>query len=128
MMFDKIVEIGLLYDFYGKLLNKNQNTVIELYYIYDFSLSEIGEQLNISRQGVYDILKRSELKLYRYEETLGLIKRFRIGNKKIEEILNYIKEIKQEADLYDCKNIYNNAEKIERLALGILDVNQEVKE
>lgn len=128
MMFDKIVEVGLLYDFYGKLLNENQNTVIELYYIYDFSLSEIGEQLNISRQGVYDILKRSELKLYKYEEKLGLIKRFSIGNKKIEEILKYTRKIKQEANSYDCKNIYNNAEKIEKIALCILDVNQEVKE
>lgn len=127
-MFDKMVEIGLLYDFYGNLLSKNQNTVIELYYIYDLSLSEIGEQLNISRQGVYDILKRSELKLYKYEETLGLIKRFRTWNKKIEEILKYTRKIKQEADICDSKRIYKYAENIEKIALSILDINQEVKE
>jgi len=41
-------------------LSEKQSTVIDLYYNYDLSLAEIGEELGISRQGVYDILKRAE--------------------------------------------------------------------
>lgn len=54
----KIVEIGMLFDFYGKLLSEKQYQVVELYYIHDLSLTEIGEELSITRQGVFDTLKR----------------------------------------------------------------------
>ena len=59
---DKIeifLEVNLLYDFYGKLLTKRQSEFIELYYNHDLSL-ETAEQYSISRQGVYDIVKRAE--------------------------------------------------------------------
>ena len=52
------MRLAILFDFYGKLLSEKQYTVVDLYYNYDFSLAEIGEELHISRQGVYDILKR----------------------------------------------------------------------
>ena len=52
-MVEKIVEIGILFDFYGKLLSKSQYQIIEFYYIHDLSLGEIAEELGISRQGVY---------------------------------------------------------------------------
>jgi predicted DNA-binding protein YlxM (UPF0122 family) len=47
-----------------------------MYYNNDLSLSEISEQQGISRQGVYDTLKRAEKTLFEYEDKLGLLNRF----------------------------------------------------
>jgi predicted DNA-binding protein YlxM (UPF0122 family) len=73
-MIEKVLEISMLYDFYGQMLTDKQRDIIELYYNDDLSLGEISESLGISRQGVYDMLKRSEKILYGYEEKLCLVK------------------------------------------------------
>ncbi len=96
-MVEKVVEIGILFDFYGKLLSEKQYTSIELYYIHDLSLTEIGEEMKISRQGVYDTLKRAEQKLYQYENTLGLVKKFNYKDKEIDRIAKIIEEIEKES-------------------------------
>lgn len=74
---EKNVEISLLFDFYGQLLKEQQQQAVSLYYNDDLSLSEIAAQLNITRQGVRDSIKRSETQLYTYEEKLGLFRRFK---------------------------------------------------
>ena len=53
-------ELILLYDYYGALLTKRQRECFELRYDQDLSLGEIGEELGISRQGVFDNLSRTE--------------------------------------------------------------------
>ncbi|WP_241080282.1 YlxM family DNA-binding protein [Natranaerofaba carboxydovora] len=75
-MLEKTNKINLLFDFYGPLLTDKQEKAIRLYYIEDYSLGEIADNLNISRQGVFDSLKRGEEALDRYEEKLGLYKKF----------------------------------------------------
>ncbi|HHY13438.1 MAG TPA: YlxM family DNA-binding protein [Thermoanaerobacterales bacterium] len=80
------IEINLLYDFYGKLLTNRQSEFIELYYNHDLSLGEIAEQYDISRQGVYDTIKRAENSLRKYEDKLKLIKRFEVKNSKLQQI------------------------------------------
>lgn len=57
---DEILHLTLLYDFYGELLTEKQKQVFDLHYQDDLSLSEIGEELSISRQAVRDQLKRTE--------------------------------------------------------------------
>lgn len=89
-MLDKVVEIGILFDFYGKLLTDKQQEAIILYYYEDLSLSEIAERLEISRQGVYDHLHRSEEILREYEKKLGHIKRYKELKTKIEELDEFI--------------------------------------
>lgn len=84
-MIEKVLEISLLYDFYGQMLTERQKSIIELYYSNDFSLGEISESINISRQAVYDILKRSEKILHRYEEKLLLVEKFMKQREKIKE-------------------------------------------
>lgn len=73
---DKNIEISLLYDFYGQLLSVKQQQAVSLYYNDDLSLSETAEVMGITRQGVRDLVKRSEAELYEYEQKLGLYKRF----------------------------------------------------
>ena len=78
---DKNVEICLLLDFYGKLLTDRQREIMTLYYEDNVSLTEVAEELNISKQGVSDSLKRSEKVLYETEEKLQLLKQHMESNK-----------------------------------------------
>jgi|LGOV01.1.fsa_nt_gb predicted DNA-binding protein YlxM (UPF0122 family) len=97
-MIEKKMEIGNLYDFYGQLLTDNQKQMIELYIYEDLSLGEIGENLNVSRQAIYDSIKRSQKTLQNYEEKLKLIYKFEIHKKELKEIGNDIKEIQNSMD------------------------------
>lgn len=92
-MFEKIVKISILYDYYGELLNDKQSSIIELYYNQDLSLSEISEIIGISRQGIYDVLKRAENKLYKYESKLKLVEKFSKYSKASEKILEYTSKV-----------------------------------
>lgn len=83
---DDILHLTLLYDFYGELLTEKQKQVYEMHYQNDFSLSEIAEELSISRQAVRDQLLRTEKILRGYEETLHLISRFQQQRRAVGEI------------------------------------------
>ncbi len=72
--FEKAMEVNMLYDFYGLLLTEKQRRVMSLYHQENYSLSEIGEELGISRQGVHDNLKTAEKALYEYEEKLSFVR------------------------------------------------------
>jgi len=69
--------IADLFDFYAPLLTKKQREFIECYYHHDLSLGEIAEQYGISRQAVYDTLRRTEKVLEAYERKLGLLEKYR---------------------------------------------------
>lgn len=86
VVMDTIVDKGLLYDFYGALLTERQREIYEDTVYHDMSLAEIAENRGISRQGVADLLKRSTRTLAEYEETLGMVKRFRTIDALCEEM------------------------------------------
>ncbi len=67
---DRFVKIGLLLDYYESVLSKKQFDALDMYYNKDMSLTEISENLGITRQGVYEVLKRGEEKLFELEEKL----------------------------------------------------------
>lgn len=71
----KNMKVALLYDFYGEILTEKQRDMIEQYYHQDLSLSEIAENVGISRQGVRGSVKRAEEQLFEMEERLGLAER-----------------------------------------------------
>ena len=69
------IKISMLLSLYGNLLTETQKKYMDLYYNQDWSLSEIGENENITRQAVRTILVKSKNKLYEYEEKIGFLKR-----------------------------------------------------
>lgn len=83
---EKILEQGLLYDFYGELLTEHQRKIYEDAVFNDMSLSEIAEEAGISRQGVHDLIKRCDRSLQEYEEKLHLLERFLETKKTAGEI------------------------------------------
>lgn len=83
---EKIVEQGLLYDFYGELLTDHQKKIYEDVVFADLSLSEIAQEYGISRQGVHDLVKRCNNTLQEYEDKLHLIRKFLTIREKIKEI------------------------------------------
>lgn len=83
---EKIVEQGLLYDFYGELLTRHQQEIYESVVYENLSLGEIAETQGISRQAVHDIVKRCDKALLGYEEKLKLVARFTSIKEKISEI------------------------------------------
>ena len=66
----------MLLDFYGQLLTDRMRNLLELHYAEDMSLAEIAEQEHISRQAVYDSIRRGLKSLQDFESKLGLIRRF----------------------------------------------------
>lgn len=86
----KNLNISLLMDFYGQLLTDKQLAALEYYYNDDLSLAEIADEMNISRQGVRDFIKRGEKQLDDFEQKLGLSGRFDKVRNKIEQINNSV--------------------------------------
>ena len=88
----KNLTITVLLDFYGELLTKKQADALRLYYDEDCSLSEIADDMGISRQGARDFIKRGEIQLFELEEKLGLVKRFEKITKAVHELEEILKE------------------------------------
>lgn len=113
MNIEKMVEIGLLFEQYKNLLTDKQREIVSLYYEEDHSLGEISENLNVSRQGVYDTLKRSEKILKDYEEKLQLVYKIQEQEKFVKIIVDKIIDIKQ--DLLQNRNCANLIPKLENI-------------
>ncbi|MDO5572454.1 MAG: YlxM family DNA-binding protein [bacterium] len=96
---DKIVEQGLLYDFYGELLTEHQRKIYEEAISEDLSLSELAEEYGISRQGIHDLIKRCDKIMLGYEEKLHLMDKF----KKTRETVAVIYSIAEHAGQEEIK-------------------------
>lgn len=90
-MVDSFNEVIFLLDFYGGLLTDKQRLIMSYHYEQDMSLSEISEELDISRQAVHDVIKRSEKVLKGYEKELGLVERFNYQKAKLIEVETLLK-------------------------------------
>jgi predicted DNA-binding protein YlxM (UPF0122 family) len=90
---DKFEEMALLLDIYGDLLTDKQRDVMDQYYNYDLSLQEIADNEGISKQGVHDLIRRSEHTLVKTDEKLGFRDRLadiQAGLERVSENLNDI--------------------------------------
>ncbi len=83
---ERIVEQGMLYDFYGELLTEHQKKIYECVVYQDLSLVEIAQENGISRQGVHDLIKRCDHILQEYEQKLHLIERFMNIKSKVSQL------------------------------------------
>lgn len=89
---DEIVELSYLYDFYGALLKENHRLIFEDYVLNDLSLAEIARDRQITRQGVYDIVRRCRIRLKEYEDKLQLVSKFQLTKQKLQEIERIVRE------------------------------------
>ncbi|MBA2874020.1 putative DNA-binding protein [Thermaerobacillus caldiproteolyticus] len=88
-MLEKTTRMNYLYDFYQSLLTPKQRSYMSLYYLDDYSLGEIAEEYEVSRQAVYDNIKRTEAMLEEYEEKLLLFQKFQ----KRQQFIKRLKEL-----------------------------------
>lgn len=98
---EKIVEQGLLYDYYGELLTEHQKKIYEDAVYQDLSLSEIAEDAGISRQGVHDLIKRCDKILQEYEDKLHLLEKSITNRRKAEELHDLAMKCEGEASILD---------------------------
>ena len=108
---EKNIKISILCDIYGSLLTDKQKDVLDLYYNDNLSLSEIAEEIGITRQAVRDSIVKAEKKLYSFEENLGLMEKI----KKQKEIVEDLKKIQTEVSSNIKKDIDNIIKKINDL-------------
>ncbi|RFA37682.1 hypothetical protein CAI16_00860 [Virgibacillus dokdonensis] len=105
-MLEKTTRMNYLFDFYQALLTPKQRNYMEMYYLEDYSLGEISEVFDVSRQAVYDNIKRTEQMLESYEQKLHLYEKFqrrfellkRLGeiisdDNDAQQLVNKIKEL-----------------------------------
>lgn len=91
-MLEKTTRINFLYDFYHALLTDKQRNYMEMYYLEDLSLGEISETYQVSRQAIYDNIRRTEQMLEDYEHKLNLYKKFQSRQSLLAEATKLIDE------------------------------------
>ena len=110
MEIEKTNRMNALFEFYSTLLTEKQMNYIELYYGDDLSLGEIAEEYGVSRQAVYDNIKRTEKLLESYEKKLHLYSNYIVR----EEMIEVIKE-KITNDPVDKEEINDLLDKIQEI-------------
>ncbi len=100
-MLEKTTRMNLLYDFYHSLLTDKQKQVMELYYGDDLSLSEIAEHCQISRQAVFEHIKRAERLLNQYESQLQMVAKY----EKRHALLDKLESVLAEASAVDVRQV-----------------------
>ena len=92
MLLEKTTRMNFLFDFYQALLTDKQRSYMELYYLDDHSLGEIADSYGVSRQAVYDNIKRTEKMLEGYEEKLCLFEKFEKRKHILQHLLTSIEK------------------------------------
>ena len=87
---DKNISISMLTEMYGKLLTDKQFDVVDLYYNNNLSLSEIAEELNITRQAVRKSLVEAEKNLNELEQKLMVLQKKLEREETINRLLEQI--------------------------------------
>lgn len=111
---NEILEQTLLFDFYGELLTNHQKEIYGQFISEDLSLGEIAREAGISRQGVYDLVKRCDQTLKGYEEKLHLVEKFVSIREKVGEIDTLL-------DGYEQKDTTEIVEKIRKISGEIIE-------
>lgn len=105
------VKISMLCQIYGKLLTEKQYEFLDDYYNHDLSLSEIAENMGITRQAVRDNIKKGENKLFEFEEKLGIMNKTLRQEKQITKILSELTKIQSKFSDKEVIKIIDNVRK-----------------
>ena len=97
-MLEKTNRVNILFDFYGQLLKDRQKQFLEMYYRDDLTLSEIAELMDVSRQAVFDQLKRTENVLENYEEKLQLLAKHQEREERLSHLLQIVESEQWDQD------------------------------
>ena len=89
---EDFAKTSMLFDIYGGLLTDKKKRVMEMYHEDDMSLSEIAEELEVSRAAVHDSLRSAERLLRSYEDKLGILADYLRKEKLADELRTYISE------------------------------------
>ena len=108
----ELTELSMLYDFYSELLDEHKKSIFGEYVMNDLSFTEIGEDTGISRQAVYDIIRRTSAQLREYEEKLGLIKKYREIEAGIGRLKNMADRIERAGDPLSAAELRRVTEEI----------------
>lgn len=100
----------MLYDFYSPLLTSKQRDYLKMYYREDYSLGEISEVSNVSRQAIYDNIRRTEQVLETYEEKLHLYEKF---TQRTELLAKLTAAIADQEPLETMRHVIAQLEKID---------------
>lgn len=100
------VDIDWLLCLYGALLTEKQREIALLYYEEDYSLAEIAQQEQVSRQSIHDTLQRVEKQLHSLEEKLGLRKKFSEMERAMQMALT---TLPQREDVKQARNLMEKA-------------------
>lgn len=98
-MLEKTTRINFLFDFYQSLLTPKQRNYMEMYYLEDYSLGEISESFDVSRQAVYDNIRRTEAMLEDYEAKLQLYKKFIARQQIVDQLTTVVEDHEEALDL-----------------------------
>lgn len=90
------MRLGDLYDHYGRLLTPKQQAILDQYCLDDLSLAEISENLEISRQAVFDTVRKVEKQLEELENSLNLLARYEKRKKLLNEALGLTNRLTDE--------------------------------
>lgn len=98
------MRLNYLIDFYQSLLTPKQQEYMSMYYLDDFSLVEISQLANVSRQAIYDNIKRTEAILESYEEKLHLYEKFEKRTQLLDELAELVREQNDDSRLSEMIN------------------------
>lgn len=90
---DNTIMRTMLFDFYGDLLTEKQREYYDLHFNSDLSLQEIAEQSGVSRQAVWDIVRRAEQSLVEFEDKTGLVARAVRRRRSLEELEELVSQL-----------------------------------
>ncbi len=110
---------SLMYDFYGNLLDENKREIMDLYHEDNLSLTEIAEELGLSRQGVHYALKKAESSLEKYEAALGLVAEWKGNNALISEADNLLESMGSVDDAEELRGALSKMNEFMHKALGL---------
>ena len=104
---EKLVRQTLLFDFYGELLNEHQKNVYGDIISSDLSYSEFASENNISRQAVFDMVRRCDEKLEGYESKLKLVEKFMKAREQMEELTDIITKLRDNSKDKSMVRLYD---------------------